>query len=202
MFGNFTDRILNTFDALTGKGLLTEEDVTKALREIRVAMLEADVPLAVAKEFVEKIKEKAVGEKILKSIKPGDMVVKIVRDSLAQLLGKNLPSEAFDLSYKSSPSVFLLVGLQGSGKTTTAAKLSLLLKNNKKRVLLSSLDVYRPAAIEQLNQLAKSIEIDYMENNPNDEITNLIKNSFLKAKQMSHDVIILIQQGELQLMKL
>ena len=133
MFGNFTDRILNTFDALTGKGLLTEEDVTKALREIRVAMLEADVPLAVAKDFVEKIKEKAVGEKILKSIKPGDMVVKIVRDSLAELLGKNLPSEAFDLSYKSSPSVFLLVGLQGSGKTTTAGKLSLLLKNDKKK---------------------------------------------------------------------
>ena len=111
---------------------MTEEDVTKALREIRVAMLEADVPLAVAKEFVEKIKEKAVGEKILKSIKPGDMVVKIVRDSLAELLGKNLPSEAFNLSYKSSPSVFLLVGLQGSGKTTTAGKLSLLLKMKKK----------------------------------------------------------------------
>ena len=155
MFGNFTDRILNTFDALTGKGLLTEEDVTKALREIRVAMLEADVPLAVAKDFVENIKEKAVGEKILKSIKPGDMVVKIVRDSLAELLGKNLPSEVFDLSYKNSPSVFLLVGLQGSGKTTTAGKLSLLLKNNKKRVLLSSLDIYRPAAIEQLKSISK-----------------------------------------------
>ena len=97
-------------------------------------MLEADVPLAVAKDFVEKIKEKAVGEKILKSIKPGDMVVKIVRDSLADLLGKNLPSESFDLSYKSAPSVFLLVGLQGSGKTTTAGKLSLLLKNDKKKV--------------------------------------------------------------------
>ncbi len=195
MFGNFTDRILNTFDALTGKGLLTEEDVTKALREIRVAMLEADVPLAVAKDFVEKIKEKAVGEKILKSIKPGDMVVKIVRDSLAELLGKNLPSESFDLSYKSAPSVFLLVGLQGSGKTTTAGKLSLLLKNDKKKVLLSSLDIYRPAAIEQLNQLAKSIEIDYMENNPNDEIANLVKNSFSKAKQMSHDIIIFDTAG-------
>ena len=88
MFGNFTDRILNTFDSLTGKGLLNEEDVSKALREIRIAMLEADVPLAVAKDFVEGIKEKAVGERILKSIKPGDMVVKIVRDSLADLLGK------------------------------------------------------------------------------------------------------------------
>ena len=195
MFGNFTDRILNTFDALTGKGLLTEEDVTKALREIRVAMLEADVPLAVAKDFVEKIKERAVGEKNTQIYKPGDMVVKIVRDSLAELLGKNLPAEAFDLSYKNSPSVFLLVGLQGSGKTTTAGKLSLLLKNNKKRVLLSSLDIYRPAAIEQLNQLAKSAEIDYMENNPKEKITTIVNNTFAKAKQMSNDIIIFDTAG-------
>ncbi len=195
MFGNFTDKILNTFDALTGKGLLTEEDVSKALREIRVAMLEADVPLTVAKDFVQKIKEEAVGEKVLKSIKPGDMVVKIVRDSLVDLLGKNLSSDVFDLSFKSSPSVFLLLGLQGSGKTTTAGKLSFLLQNDKKRVLLSSLDIYRPAAIEQLNQLAKSIEVDYMENSSNEEIEVLIKNTFSKAKKMSHDVIIFDTAG-------
>ena len=107
MFGNFTDKILNTFDALTGKGLLTEEDVSKALREIRVAMLEADVPLTVAKDFVQKIKEEAVGEKVLKSIKPGDMVVKIVRDSLVDLLGKNLSSDVFDLDW--SENLFLLI---------------------------------------------------------------------------------------------
>ena len=195
MFGNFTDKILNTFDALTGKGLLTEEDVSRALREIRVAMLEADVPLAVAKDFVQKIKEEAVGEKVLKSIKPGDMVVKIVRDSLVDLLGKNLSSDVFDLSFKSSPSVFLLLGLQGSGKTTTAGKLSFLLQNDKKRVLLSSLDIYRPAAIEQLNQLAKSIEVDYMENSSNEEIDVLIKNTFSKAKKMAHDVIIFDTAG-------
>ena len=195
MFGNFTDKILNTFDTLTGKGLLTEEDVSKALREIRVAMLEADVPLTVAKDFVQKIKEEAVGEKVLKSIKPGDMVVKIVRDSLVDLLGKNLSSDVFDLSFKSSPSVFLLLGLQGSGKTTTAGKLSFLLQNDKKRVLLSSLDIYRPAAIEQLNQLAKSIEVDYMENSSNEEIEVLIKNTFSKAKKMAHDVIIFDTAG-------
>jgi signal recognition particle subunit SRP54 len=144
---------------------------------------------------VQKIKEEAVGEKVLKSIKPGDMVVKIVRDSLVDLLGKNLSSDVFDLSFKSSPSVFLLLGLQGSGKTTTAGKLSFLLQNDKKRVLLSSLDIYRPAAIEQLNQLAKSIEVDYMENSSNEEIEVLIKNTFSKAKKMAHDVIIFDTAG-------
>ena len=195
MFGNFTDRILNTFDSLTGKGLLNEEDVSKALREIRIAMLEADVPLSVAKDFVEGIKEKAVGERILKSVKPGDMVVKIVRDSLADLLGKNLPAGAFNLLFSGSLSTFLLIGLQGSGKTTTAGKLSLLLKNDKKKVLLSSLDIYRPAAIDQLNQIAKSIDIDYMDNKTTDSISKLINNSFEKAKQMSHDVIIFDTAG-------
>ncbi len=195
MFGNFTDRILSTFDSLTGKGLLTEDDVSKALREIRVAMLEADVPLSIAKDFVENIKKKAVGEKVLRSIKPGDMVVKIVRDSLANLLGKNLAPEIFELSFTGSPSVFLLLGLQGSGKTTTAGKLSLFLKNNKKKVLLSSLDIYRPAAIEQLNQIAKSVEIDFMDNDPNNPLETLINNSFSKAKQMSYDVIIFDTAG-------
>ena len=195
MFGNFTDRILNTFDSLTGKGLLNEEDVSKALREIRIAMLEADVPLDIAKDFVENIKDKAVGEKILKSIKPGDMVVKIVRDSLADLLGKNLPADTFSLSLRGAPCTFLLIGLQGSGKTTTAGKLSFMLKNDKKRVLLSSLDIYRPAAIDQLNQIARSVEIDYMDNDANDSISTLIDNSFKKAKQMSHDVVIFDTAG-------
>ena len=124
MFNNFTDRILKTFDDITGRGVLTESDVDKALREIRVAMLEADVPLSVAKEFVVGIKEKAVGEKLLKSIKPGDLVIKIVRDSIIDLLNQDLNAEDFDLKIKKSPSFILMVGLQGSGKTTTAAKLA------------------------------------------------------------------------------
>ena len=195
MFGNFTDRILDTFESLTSKGLLSEDDVNNALREIRVAMLEADVPLSVAKDFVDGIKQKAVGEKILKSIKPGDMVIKIVRDSLADLLGRNLSPEKFNLSLNGFPSIFLLLGLQGSGKTTTAGKLSMLLKRDKKKVLLSSLDIYRPAAIEQLNQIAKSLSVDFMENNPAENIQTLIKNSLSTAKQMSHDVVIFDTAG-------
>jgi len=133
MFNNFTDRILSTFADLTGKGVLSEVDVDKALREIRVAMLEADVPLSISKDFVNDIKKQAVGEKLLKSIKPGDLVVKIVRDNLVKLLGQDLPEEDFELNIKKTPACILMVGLQGSGKTTTAAKIANLLKDKKKK---------------------------------------------------------------------
>ena len=195
MFGNFTDRILNTFDSLTGKGLLTEEDVSKALREIRIAMLEADVPLSVAKDFVEGIKEKAVGERILKSVKPGDMVVKIVRDSLADLLGKNLPAGAFNLLFSGSLSTFLLIGLQGSGKTTTAGKLSLLLKNDKKKVLLSSLDIYRPAAQEQLLTLGTDNTIAVLPKQDKKKPLEIAKIAKKHAEDNDFDVLILDSAG-------
>ena len=183
MFSTFSDRILKTFDSLTGKGILTDEDVSIALREVRVAMLEADVPLAIAKEFGSRIKEKAVGEKLLKSIKPGDLVVKIVRDEMANLLGKNLSQENFELSLKKRPSVVLLAGLQGSGKTTSAAKLANLIKNQNKKVLLSSLDISRPAAMEQILQLSKTINVEAMQNNVNDDIETLIQDTFDYAKK-------------------
>ncbi len=195
MFNNFTDRILNTFDDLTGRGVLTQNDVDRALREIRVAMLEADVPLTTAKEFVESIRQKAVGEKLLKSIKPGDLVVKIVRDNLVELLGKGLPPEEFDLNVKKSPATILMVGLQGSGKTTTAAKLAYLLKNQSKKVLLSSLDIYRPAAIEQLEQLSNSIDVDVMPNDTKKTIGELIINTIKQAKDKYYDIIIFDTAG-------
>ena len=131
MFNNLSDRILKTFDGLLGKGVLTEDDVNIAMREIRVALLEADVPLNIAKDFVETIKKEAVGEKLLKSIKPGDLVVKIVHESLIKLLSCNLEESDFELAIKKAPSVILMIGLQGSGKTTTAAKLANLLKQKK-----------------------------------------------------------------------
>ena len=195
MFSTFSDRILKTFDSLTGKGILTDEDVSIALREVRVAMLEADVPLAIAKEFGSRIKEKAVGEKLLKSIKPGDLVVKIVRDEMANLLGKNLSQENFELSLKKRPSVVLLAGLQGSGKTTSAAKLANLIKNQNKKVLLSSLDISRPAAMEQILQLSKTINVEAMQNNVNDDIETLIQDTFDYAKKKMLDVIIFDTAG-------
>ena len=195
MFNNFTDRILSTFADLTGKGVLSEADVDKALREIRVAMLEADVPLSISKDFVNNIKKQAVGEKLLKSIKPGDLVVKIVRDNLVKLLGQDLPEEHFELNIKKNPACILMVGLQGSGKTTTAAKIANLLKGKKKKVLLSSLDIYRPAAIEQLEQLAQNIDVESMNNSSKSSIEVLINNTLSHAKNDCHDVIIFDTAG-------
>lgn len=195
MFNNLSDRILKTFDGLLGKGILTEEDVTSAMREIRVALLEADVPLDIAKDFVEKVKNRAVGEKLLKSIKPGDLVVKIVHDSLIELLSSGLDDNKFNLNINKTPTVILMVGLQGSGKTTTAAKLANLLKLKKKKVLLSSLDISRPAAIEQLLQLSNKIEVNCMNNEVKDEISTLISNTLEEAKKSLTEVIIFDTSG-------
>ena len=195
MFNNLSDRILKTFDGLLGKGVLTEDDVNIAMREIRVALLEADVPLKIAKDFVETIKKEAVGEKLLKSIKPGDLVVKIVHESLIKLLSCNLEESDFELAIKKVPSVILMVGLQGSGKTTTAAKLANLLKQKKKKVMVSSLDISRPAAIEQLNKLANTINVDFMDNSSDEKIGKLIKNTFEEAKKNVSDVIIFDTSG-------
>ena len=195
MFNNLSDRILKTFDGLLGKGVLTEDDVNNAMREIRVALLEADVPLKIAKDFVETIKKEAVGEKLLKSIKPGDLVVKIVHESLIKLLSCSLEESDFELAIKKVPTVILMVGLQGSGKTTTAAKLANLLKNKKKKVMVSSLDISRPAAIEQLNKLANTIQVDFMQNSSENKISELIKNTFEEAKKNVCDVIIFDTSG-------
>ena len=195
MFNNLTDRIIKTFDNLTGKGVLSEQDVSNALREIRVALLEADVPLSIAKNFIEDIRKKATGEKLLKSIKPGDLVVKIVHDSLCDLLGANLSDELYEIGFKSSPTSIIMVGLQGSGKTTTCAKLANYLKKSKKNVLLASLDLSRPAAVEQLQQLAKSISIDAVHIDMKKSKKEIIDDSFKQAKELSKDVIIFDTAG-------
>ena len=158
MFDGLSSKFGDIFDRLRGKGALSEDDVVAALREIRVALLEADVSLPVVKEFIDDVREEAVGQAVLKSVTPGQMVVKIVHDQLVRMLG---PEDA-TINFNAAPPVpIMLVGLQGTGKTTTAGKLALRLRSKeKKRVLLAGLDVARPAAQEQLSVLGKEAGVE------------------------------------------
>ena len=153
IFDALSEKLSSAFSKITSRGVLNEKDIDEAMREIRVALLEADVSLPVVKSFIAQVKEQALGEKVVKSVQPGQMVVKIVHDELVKLLG----AENAELNLNAVPPVcILMVGLQGSGKTTTSAKIANKLKARKK-VMLASLDIYRPAAQEQLAQLAGQI---------------------------------------------
>ncbi|MBQ3565090.1 MAG: signal recognition particle receptor subunit alpha, partial [Alphaproteobacteria bacterium] len=153
LFNSFANRISSIFEKLKRSGVLKEADVEAALREIRIALLEADVSLAVAKKFIADVKEKAIGANVLKSISPDQLVVKIVYDHLIELLGVSDP-----LRFDKKPQKIMLVGLQGAGKTTTAGKLAKFCIKNNKKVLLASTDIYRPAAISQLKILASKVD--------------------------------------------
>jgi signal recognition particle subunit SRP54 len=162
MFDSLSNRLNDVFDRLRGRGALTEDDVAAALREIRIALLEADVALPVVRDFVAGVREKAVGQGVLRSVTPGQMVVKIVHDHLVDVLGgEAAPTQGDGLDLNATPPVgIMLVGLQGSGKTTTAAKIALRLKTReRKKVLMASLDVQRPAAQEQLAQLGRQVGV-------------------------------------------
>ena len=157
MFQNLSDRLSGVLDKLTKRGALGEQDVNDAMREVRRALLEADVALDVVKDFVERVRAKAVGQKVLKSVSPGQQVVKIVHDELVATLGSN--AEPIDLAAE-PPVAILMVGLQGSGKTTTTAKIAHRLTSvQKKKVLMASLDTRRPAAQEQLRVLGEQINV-------------------------------------------
>ena len=158
MFDTLSDRLSSVFSKLTGRGLLTEANVDDALREVRRALLEADVALEVVKDFLAKVREKAIGEEVIKSVSPGQTVIKIVNDQLTELLG----SENVELNLRSGPpSIIMMVGLQGSGKTTTSAKLGNYIRNKSKlKTLMASLDVTRPAAQEQLEILGAENDIE------------------------------------------
>src|SRR6201987_1424322 len=155
MFENLSDKLQRAFKNLRGQGTVTEENIGDALREIRVALLEADVNLNVVKELIEHIREKAVGQQVMTALSPTEQVIKIVRDELVALLGKD--TARFNFASR-PPTVILLAGLQGSGKTPTSGKLAAWLRKGGHRPLLVSVDVYRPAAREQLKVVAKSIE--------------------------------------------
>lgn len=195
MFENLTDKLSSVFAKITSRGVLNEKDVDEAMREIRVALLEADVALPVVKEFIAKVKEQALGEKVIRSIQPGQMVVKIVHDELVKVLGEDESSLNFNVV---PPAVILTVGLQGSGKTTTSAKLAKLL-GKRRKVLLASLDVYRPAAQEQLAQLADQIGGSSLPIVQGQKPLEITRRALDAAKKGGYDVLILDSAGRLHI---
>lgn len=195
MFDTLAEKLSGVFDRLARRGALTESDVDTAMREIRIALLEADVALPVVKDFVAKVREQAVGQAVVKSVTPSQMVVKIVNDALVETLGGE--NAALDLNAP-APVPVLMVGLQGSGKTTTSAKLALRLKKDKKRVLLASLDVYRPAAQEQLAQLGKQIDVAVLPVIAGEKPKAIAARAMAEAKK-GYDVVILDTAGRLHI---
>ncbi|XAZ23281.1 signal recognition particle protein [Sinorhizobium sp. B11] len=193
MFENLQDRLGSILNGLTGRGALSESDVSAALREVRRALLEADVSLEVVRSFTDRVREKAVGAEILKSIKPGQMVVKIVHDELIEMLGGE--GVGVDL-HAAAPVVIMMVGLQGSGKTTTTAKIAnRLTTREKKKVLMASLDTRRPAAQEQLRQLGAQANIDTLPVIAGQSPTDIAARAVQAARLGGHDVVILDTAG-------
>ena len=193
MFENLTDKITNVFNKLKGKGIIDENSLNEALREIRIALLESDVSIKVAKDFIERVKQKALGKEVIKSVSPSQMVVKIVNDELTSLLG----SESYEINLKSKPpAIMLMVGLQGSGKTTTSAKLAKWIEKNKnKKVLMASLDIYRPAAQEQLLTLGADNTIAVLPKQDKKKPLEIAKIAKKHAEDNDFDVLILDSAG-------
>jgi signal recognition particle subunit SRP54 len=195
MFEKLTERLGDVFGRLTRRGALTEADVDAALREVRVALLEADVALPVVRDFLASVREKAIGESVLKSITPGQMVVKIVHDALVEALGG--ASVGIDLNAP-APVVVMMVGLQGSGKTTTTAKIALRLKTRERKlVLMASLDTRRPAAQEQLAVLGRQAEVATLPVIPGEPPVAIAKRALQTGRLEGHDVVILDTAGRL-----
>ena len=195
MFESLGDRLQNAINKIKGYGKITEDNISDVIREIRLALLEADVNYTVVKEFVNNVKEKALGEEVQKSLKPSELFVKILKDELVELLG----SEKKDLYTSGNPSILMMVGLQGSGKTTTIGKLAnMLRKKNHKKPLLVACDVYRPAAIDQLKQLGKELNIEVYEEGKNDP-AEICRNALLYAKENEYDYVLIDTAGRVHI---
>lgn len=195
MFESLSERISGVIDKLRGRGKLTEQDVKEALREVRRALLEADVSLSVVKKFIGKVREKAVGEELWKSLTPGQLVVKHVRDELTELMG----GEAVPLEMSADPpTVIMMVGLNGAGKTTTAGKLARHLTLEKKKVLLAATDVYRPAAIKQLEVLGEQLDVPVFQMGDKNSPVDIAKAAVAHAEKEEFDVVIIDTAGRLQ----
>ena len=195
MFEGLQDRLQNIIHKAKGYGKITEDNISDMVKEVRIALLEADVNYKVVKEFTNKVKEKALGEDVSKSLKPGEVFVKIVSDELTDLLG----GEAAELNTKGDPAILMLVGLQGSGKTTTIAKLAnLLRKKYKKKPMMVACDVYRPAAIDQLKQLGKELDIFVYENGLNNPVETS-EEAIKYAKENGYDYVLIDTAGRLHI---
>ena len=194
MFENLTDKLERSFKLIKGEGRITEINVAETLKEIRRALIDADVNYKVAKSFTDEVKQKALGQDVLKSVKPGQMITKIVRDELAQLMG----GTATDIKLEGTPAVILIAGLQGSGKTTFSGKLAAMLKSKKGRqVLLVAGDVYRPAAIDQLKVLGGQIGVEVYTEEGNKNPVQIAENAIKYARQHGFNVVIVDTAGRL-----
>lgn len=196
-FEHLSERFTKIIKNLRGQGRLTETNIEETLREIRIALLEADVALSVTKDFIEHIKPKAIGKEVIGNLKPGEVLIKLVYDELVTLMGES--NEELNLKTQ-PPAVILMAGLQGSGKTTTAAKLARRLKEtHKKSVLLASTDIYRPAAIEQLATLAQNIAVDFFPSDSNQDPVFIAEGAIKAAKNKVIDVVIIDTAGRLHI---
>ena len=195
MFENLSDRLQNAIHKIKGYGKITEDNISEVMREVRLALLEADVNYKVVKEFTNNVKEKALGEEVQRSINPGDLFVKIVNDELIELLG----GESSPLNLNGNPATLMLVGLQGSGKTTAIGKLAnLLRKKHAKKPLLVACDVYRPAAIDQLKQIGKQLNIEVYEEGKRNPV-EISKNAIAYAKENGYDYVLIDTAGRLHI---
>jgi len=194
MLENLTGRLQGVIKNLRGQARLTEDNISDAMREVRMALLEADVALPVVKDFIAAVKLRAQGKEVLQSLTPGQAVIEVVNDELTSLMGK--ANEGLNLAAV-PPAIILMAGLQGSGKTTTSAKLAKLLKEQKKKVLLASADVYRPAAIEQLKTLAKQLEVECFDSNASQKPADIASATLDFAKRGYYDVVIFDTAGRL-----
>ena len=196
MFDSLSERLSRTLKQVSGNSKLTEDNIKDSLREVRMALLEADVALPVVKSFVGKIKEKVIGQKVHESLKPGQAFVKLVHAELVAIMGNE--NDALDLTCQ-PPAVVLVAGLQGAGKTTTVAKLAKWLKGQKKSVMVVSTDVYRPAAIEQLKTLADEVEVDCFPSHPDQSPRTIAKSALNEARLRQKDVLLVDTAGRLHI---
>lgn len=196
LFEGLAEKLQNTFDKLKGKGKLTETDVKEAMREVKLALLEADVNFKVVKDFINRVKDRAVGGEVLDSLTPGQQVIKIVNEEMTLLMGSTQSKVTFS---SSPPTIYMMVGLQGSGKTTSCGKLANQLKNQQKKPLLIAADIYRPAAIEQLKTVGSKIDVPVFSMGNQVDPVNIAKAGIEEAKKNGNDLVIIDTAGRLHI---